>query len=117
MKSTGVIELRLRRVPTEIVWDLAEALMAGLDAHKDATGPMVTANSETGEVELSFEFPAVGDPAVDVPRAMDILAEAAGRHRENCEGPAGPVAIPGVPLGWKPAVEKVELTLAGAAST
>ena len=64
VKVSGAFAARFGGLPAgEVVWQLGEALQTALDAHPDAVGPMVIADREKGEIELSFEFAAEGDPS------------------------------------------------------
>lgn len=113
MKVSGAFEARFGGLPVgEVVWKLAEALQAALDGHAEAVGPMVIADREKGEIELSFEFAAEGDPSVDVPRAMEILAEATGvPHTVGLVLTAEPVPWPS---DVRRTPERVELDLVAA---
>lgn len=100
MEKTATFEARFAGLPGEVAWKLADALMAALDTHPEAVGPMVVANTATGELTLSFEFVGVGDPRVDVPRGMDIIAEAAGTLETGRAVERAKVL--GVAMGWAP---------------
>jgi len=80
VSTTATFEVRLGPFAGEDVFSLADELMAALDAHADAVGPMVVADAARSELIVSFELAASGEPTTDVPRAMEILAEASIRH-------------------------------------
>ena len=113
-EKTATLEARFAGLPGEVAWKLADALMLALDAHSAAVGPMVVANSASGELTLSFEFVGVGDPSVDVPRGMEIIAEATANAATLEVGRAVERAkVLGVSMGWAPdTVVAPELALA-----
>ncbi|MBJ7596287.1 MAG: hypothetical protein JF886_15775 [Candidatus Dormibacteraeota bacterium] len=97
-------------MPRELIEQMADGLMKALEAHPQAQGPMIVANVERGEMVVSFQFVAVGDPSLDVPHAMDIIAEASA----NPSLATGSSATRGILSGWSPhtSVERVELAFA-----
>lgn len=113
-ETIATLEARFADLPGEAVWQLADVLMTALDSHPAAVGPMVVADAATGEIIVSFEFAAVGDPSIDVTRAMFIISEATANAptpgaRRAVEG----ATVLGVAIGWSSAsVETPELAFA-----
>jgi hypothetical protein len=74
--TSGTFEAHFGNIPLKFVERWTNDLMVALDGHSEAIGPMVVADTSTGELVVSFEFAAVGDVDQDVPKAMRILREA-----------------------------------------
>ena len=89
----ATIEVKFSDLSAETAVAVSDRLQRGLDANSRAIGPMTEVNTAAGTVSVSFEFEAAGDALIDVPQAMEIIADTIGLTAPGSD-------VEGIPIEW-----------------